>query len=120
MNKPKKFDEIINSVTPLTEASFYILAALASPGHGYGVMQKVGELTRERVQLGPGTIYGALNNLQSLGLIETVDGEGKDRRKLYRLTVIGRRVAEQEITRLEEVARHGRLLLGSGENDEKV
>ncbi len=112
MNKPKRSKEIIRSVTPLTEASFYILSALSTPMHGYGVMQLVSEMTHNRVELGPGTLYGALTNLQALGLIETVASDGSDRRKLYRQTPMGRSVVEKEIDRLEEVTRHGRLLLG--------
>lgn len=114
MNKELSLNEVLKKTTPLTEASFYILAALAEPLHGYGVMQKVSELTYDRVQLGPGTLYGALTNLQSLGLIESVDNVTADRKKVYRLTVIGRQVAEMEIRRLEEMSRHGRLLLGLG------
>jgi DNA-binding PadR family transcriptional regulator len=114
MNTKHSIDEVIKKATPLTEASFYILAALAEPLHGYGVMQKVSELTHDRVQLGPGTLYGALTNLQTLGLIESVDSITVDRKKVYRLTVIGRQVVEMEISRLEEVSRHGRLLLGLG------
>jgi len=104
-------DEVIRKVTPLTEASFYILAALSEPLHGYGIMQKVMELTRGRVQLGPGTLYGALTNLQSMGLIESLDNTGTERKKLYRTTSLGRQVVEYEIDRLEEVVKHGRMLL---------
>jgi len=104
-------DEVIRKVTPLTEASFYILAALSEPLHGYGIMQKVMELTRGRVQLGPGTLYGALTNLQSMGLIESLDNTGTERKKLYCTTYLGRQVVEYEIDRLEEVVKHGRMLL---------
>ncbi len=111
MSVDLNFDDVIKKATPLTEASFYILAALSEPLHGYGVMQKVSDLTRDRVQLGPGTLYGALTNLQSLGLIEPVNGMTADRKRLYRMTDTGRKVAEYEVRRLEEMSRHGRLLL---------
>jgi DNA-binding PadR family transcriptional regulator len=107
-----KIEEIIKKITPLTEATFYILVALKEPLHGYGVMQKVGEISKNRVQLGPGTLYGALSNLQAMGLIETVEEIGHERRKLYSMTEIGLRVAEHEVNRFEELARHGRILLG--------
>ena len=107
-----KLQELIKKSTPLTEASFYILIALNEPLHGYGVMQKVEELSQKRVQLGPGTLYGALSNLQTLGLIEAAGESGSDRRKLYRMTEAGRLVAEHEVNRFEELARHGRQLLG--------
>lgn len=108
-----KIAEIIKKTTPLTEATFYILVALKEPLHGYGVMQKIGEISHHRVQLGPGTLYGALSNLQTLGLIQSVGETGAERRKLYCMTELGRRVAEHEVNRFEELARHGRLLLGS-------
>lgn len=111
MKKDLTFEEVNRRATPLTEASFYILVTLAEPLHGYGIMQKVGELTLDRVQLGPGTLYGALTNLQSLGLIQALDEKSNDRRKQYLITELGRMVAQSEISRLEEVARHGRLLL---------
>lgn len=108
----KKLSEVINKATPMTEASFYILVSLKEALHGYGVMQKVAEISQNRVQLGPGTLYGALSNLQSIGLIEAVDDAGSERRKLYHMTEIGQCVAEHEVNRFEELARHGRHLLG--------
>lgn len=112
LTNEKKMIDLIKKATPLTEASFYILISLREPLHGYGVMQKVAEISQNRVQLGPGTLYGALSNLQSLGLIEAVDEAGSERRKLYHMTEIGQRVAEHEVNRFEELARHGRYLLG--------
>ena len=43
---------------PMTETSFYILLCLRTPNHGYGIVQKVKELTDNEVVLGPGTMYG--------------------------------------------------------------
>ena len=113
MTQKMELQEVLKKASPLTEASYYILVALAEPLHGYGVMQKVEELSSGRVQLGPGTLYGALSNLQSFGLIEGVEDSGaNDRRKLYRMTATGRKIAEYEIARFDEMARHGRQLLG--------
>ncbi len=108
----KQLTELIKKATPLTEASYYILISLKEPLHGYGVMQKVEELSQKRVLLGPGTLYGALSNLQGLGLIEAVGESGNERRKLYCMTEAGREIAEHEVNRFEELAQHGRLLLG--------
>lgn len=112
-------EEIIQKNTPLTEASFYILVSLAEPMHGYGIMQKVKEVSHGRLQLGPGTLYGALSNLQSLGLIVGVEDHGdSERRKIYQMTAIGKQVAEHELARLEEMVINGRKLLGEGgQND---
>ena len=43
---------------PMTETSFYILLCLRTPNHGYGIVQKVKELTDNEVVLGPGTMDG--------------------------------------------------------------
>ncbi|MCL6615298.1 MAG: PadR family transcriptional regulator, partial [Firmicutes bacterium] len=53
---------------PLTESTFYILISLARPRHGYGIIQAVREMSGGRVELGPGTLYGALNRLLRQGL----------------------------------------------------
>jgi DNA-binding PadR family transcriptional regulator len=107
---------VLNKISPMTEASFYILVSLAGPLHGYGIMHKVSEMSNGRLQLGPGTLYGALNNLQAFKLIEGVEDPGSpERRKLYRMTALGRSVAGYEIGRLEEMVRNGkRLLQGKG------
>ena len=51
----------IKDLSPLTETTFYILIALLEPLHGYGIMQKVIKLSRGRIHLGPGTLYGRLD-----------------------------------------------------------
>ena len=40
---------------PMTEATYYILLALMKPGHGYGMMQRIKELSGGRIEMGPGT-----------------------------------------------------------------
>ncbi len=99
---------------PLTETTFCILAALARPRHGYGIMQRVEEASRGRVRLGPGTLYGALTKLVRQGLIARTDDPdgGDERRKLYRLTPLGRAVVEAESRRLVQTVLLGRELLG--------
>ena len=44
----------------LTEAVYYILLALVEPMHGYGIMQQTAALSKGRVRLSAGTLYGAL------------------------------------------------------------
>ena len=98
---------------PLTEPTYCILAALAEPRHGYAIMHWVGEVTGQRVKLGPGTLYGALMSLQDRGFIAPMgEGlEGHERRKVYGLTERGRTLLEAETTRLESMARVGRKAL---------
>ena len=67
--------------TPLTEAFFYILLALRRPNHGYGVIQEVEELTKGRVVLGAGTLYGALQTMQKRGWIRIYSQDTESRKK---------------------------------------
>lgn len=104
--------------TPLTEASYYILISLVTARHGYAVMQTAKELSQGRVQIGPGTLYGALANLQSAGLIEPAEPDPQDpRRKRYVVTGLGRQVIKAEIERLQEMIEHGKAMLVGGGDD---
>lgn len=108
---------------PLTPAVFHVLLALAGrERHGYAIMQEVEETTQGRVAMGPGTLYGTLKRLLRVGWIaeseERPDPRIDDRRRrYYRLTELGRRVAAAEAARLEEAvadARAKRLLPAGG------
>ena len=88
-------------VLPLSPQVLHILLALADGElHGYGIMQEVEERTNGTVKLGPGTLYGAIRRLREDGLIEERPG-ADERRRNYRLTAFGRRVARAEVERLE-------------------
>lgn len=93
----------------LTEAVYYILLSLVEPMHGYGIMQQTAALSRGRLSLSAGTLYGALASLQEKGWIEPLPEEG--RKKEYRLTDTGRRVLEAEIERLSELVENGKEIL---------
>ena len=75
---------------PLSEATFYVLAALREPLHGYALMQKVEAMSEGNVVIGPGTLYGAFAALEKQALIEKLSEI--DRRKTYGLTDKGRLV----------------------------
>ena len=55
------------SSQPMTEAMYYILLALLRPGYGYGMMQRIRELSGGRVDMGPGTLYGVLTRMKQDG-----------------------------------------------------
>ena len=93
----------------LTEAVYYILLSLVEPMHGYGIMQQTAALSRGRLSLSAGTLYGALASLQEKGWIEPLPEEG--RKKEYRLTNAGRTVLEAEIERLSELVENGKEIL---------
>ena len=95
---------------PLTETVYYVLLALHAPLHGYGVMQLVDEMSGGRVNLGAGTLYGALNTLVERGWIVPVVGAAGDRKKEYVITEVGRDVVAVELERLEELRRNGQRI----------
>ena len=101
--------EVLKKASPLTEASYYILVALAEPLHGYGVMQKVEAMSQGTVKIGPGTLYGAFDTLEKSGLIVMVNEE--DRRKSYTLTPKGKTVLLGQIRRLEIMIRSGSTVM---------
>jgi len=102
----------IREISPLTETTFYILISLLEPLHGYGVMQKVINLSKGRIHLGPGTLYGALSNLVRAGLIIPKGSrETNPRRKIYIITELGKELIKYEIRRLKEMVRNGENLL---------
>lgn len=96
---------------PLTETVLYVLLALHSPLHGYGVMQYVSEMSGGRLVLGAGTLYGALTTLSEKNWIEPVAGEKGDRKKAYVITEAGRAAVAIEITRLEELLRNSKRIV---------
>jgi len=96
----------------LTEAVYYILLSLFEPLHGYGIMQKIKELSAGRVNLGAGTLYGAINTLLEKGWIEPEPGEQDSRKKAYRITSLGKETVYTEIARLEELVANGKTITG--------
>ena len=89
---------------PMTETSFYILLCLRQPNHGYGIVQKVKELTKGEILLAPGTMYGSLSKMEKDGLIRFVREEEK--RKSYVITALGKEVLEIEMKRIERLHRN--------------
>lgn len=93
---------------PMTEATYYILLALMKPGHGYGMMQRIKELSRGRITMGPGTLYGVLTRMNKEGLIVLTDAEG--RRKTYSITDDGKQALHAEFIRLKQLVADGSIL----------
>lgn len=96
----------------LTEQMYYVLLALVEPGHGYAAMERIGQLSHGRVQVGPGTLYTLLGRFEREQLIALV--REVENRKVYRLTEKGQAVLEREYDRLRRQAEDGAALLGKG------
>jgi DNA-binding PadR family transcriptional regulator len=103
-----------DSLLPLPVAVFHILIALADRDrHGYSIMQDVSARTEGKVQLSAGTLYSSIRRMLEQGLIEELkdspDPTSTDeRRRYYRLTRFGKRVAAAEVERLTGLVRQAR------------
>lgn len=106
----------------LTPAMFDILLALAGgEKHGYAIMLEFETLSDGATRLGPATLYRSLKQLVEMDLIEESDERpapnDDERRRYYRLTASGERIASEEAARLERLvasARRRGLLRGGG------
>lgn len=103
-----------HDLVPLTPAIFHIMLALADgERHGYGIMLEVDRLTDGLIRLGPGTLYRSIQRMLVEGLISELkehsdDSSDDERRRYYRLTDFGRRVACAESERLAVLVRAAR------------
>jgi DNA-binding PadR family transcriptional regulator len=88
----------------LTETTLLVLLAAYSPRHGYGILQFIEQETQGRVTLGAGTLYGAIGTLQKKGWLEPLEKDGREGKKAYLVTALGRRVVEDEQRRLAEIS----------------
>lgn len=96
----------------LTEAVMYILLSLYTPLHGYGIMQKVSNLSKGRVTLGAGTLYGAINTLVEKNWIKQLDMEDGSRKKEYVITEAGKNSVKTEMLRLGELLTNSKKIAG--------
>jgi DNA-binding PadR family transcriptional regulator len=88
-------DDKLEALLPLSPTAFHVLVSMANgPRHGYAIAQEVEELTRGRIVMGPGTLYGSLQRLATAELIEETPNPGHEglhagRRRYYRITPLG-------------------------------
>src|SRR5262245_45795859 len=103
-----------HSLLPLQTASFHILVALADRDrHGYSIMQDVAARTDGSGQLSPRRFSTPTRHTREHGTIEEPadrpdPARSDERRRYYRLTRFGRRVAAAEVERLDEMLRQAR------------
>lgn len=114
--KETGLDTDLTKYLPLSEATYYVMAALDEPLHGYALMQKVDAMSEGSVAIGPGTLYGAFAALEKQGLIEKVSEQ--DRRKTYGLTGKGRLVLAEQVRRLATMLRNGQFALTQQEKEQ--
>ena len=101
----------------ISEPVFLILLSLAdSPRHGYALLKDIESLSRGRVRLSTGTLYGALRRLLEDGWIARFEQEDTSREKqAYRLTPSGRAHFDGELVRMKQLTRAAAARLRSRE-----
>ena len=102
------------TMLPLPPATFHILLAVADEDrHGYAIIQDVAARTGGELKLSAGTLYRSVQRMLEQGLIveprERPEPDMDDeRRRYYRITPYGRKVAEAEARRLSQLVRMAR------------
>ena len=108
-----------DSLLPLPAPVFQILLSLAEgERHGYALKREIARRTEGKLTLGAGVLYGSINKMLAQGLIEESDERpdphlDDERRRYYKVTAFGRKVAQAETARMRELvdlatARFGR------------
>jgi DNA-binding PadR family transcriptional regulator len=101
----------VESHLPLTPLSIHILLSLVDEErHGYGIMKEIERLTQGLGTSATGPVYLAAQRLLETGLIEESENRpapefDDQRRKYYRLTDLGWRVARAEVDRMSRLIR---------------
>jgi DNA-binding PadR family transcriptional regulator len=99
---------------PLKPVAFQILLSLADgEQHGYAITQDIAGRTSARMRIEPGNLYRSIRTMLDEGLIEESDrrpapDQDDERRRYYRITALGRRVAVAETGRLESMVLEAR------------
>lgn len=91
---------------PMTESGFYILFCLQQSQHGYGISQQVRKMTGGALVISAGTMYGTLSKMEKDGLI--VLEKEEEKRKLYRITELGKEVLQLEMKRIERLYKNSK------------
>ena len=114
-----RYSRDADDLLPLTPGMFHVLIALADgEKHGYAIIKEVARRTDGTIRLSAGTLYTLIRRFVQEGVIaesaERPDPALDDeRRRYYRLTDFGRRVAQAEARRMENalgMARAKRLI----------
>lgn len=101
----------VEALLPLPLPIFHMLLSLSEgERHGYALKREILQRTTGKLNLGSGALYGSINKMMEQGLIEESDERpdphlDDERRRYYRITALGRRVAQAEAIRLRELVR---------------
>ena len=108
----------VQRLLPLPLPVFHMLLALSDgERHGYALKREILRRTNGKLNLGAGALYGSISRMLEQGLIEESEERpdphlDDERRRYYRITSLGRRVAHAEAVRLQELVRLAGTSLG--------
>jgi PadR family transcriptional regulator, regulatory protein PadR len=85
------------------------------PVHGYGISQRIQQVSREVLQVQQGSLYPALHRLEKRGWLQATWGESESGRqaKFYRLSAKGRKQLEREESQWNRLAEAVRLIMST-------
>jgi DNA-binding PadR family transcriptional regulator len=107
----------IDDLLPLSLPVFHMLLELTEgERHGYALKRAILQRTERKINLGSGALYGSINKMLEAQLIEESNERpdphlDDERRRYYRITPFGQRVAEAEAMRLRDLVRLAELRL---------
>lgn len=89
---------------------------ILEPMHGWGIAQRIQQLSQDALQVGQGSLYPALHRLELDGLIssEWAASENNRRAKYYSLTKKGRRRLKTELAEWKRTSQAIALVLQEG------
>jgi len=94
-----------------------VLKILAiGPNHGWGIANRIRQMSHEELSASQGSLYPALHRLEVKGFVKSAmtPSENNRRARVYALTAAGRRHLETETNTWEQfVASMGRILEGA-------
>ena len=93
----------------LTEPMYYILLSLTEERRGVEIMERVLEISHDRIRVGPGTLYAMLPKLEKAGFITETHCEGRQR--WYQITEKGLLTLKEEYQRLAIMLEDGKEML---------
>jgi DNA-binding PadR family transcriptional regulator len=113
-----KVDEGTQAQLPLPPPVFHMLLALCQgERHGYALKREVLRRTNGKLNLGAGALYGSIARMVERGLVEESEARpdthlDDERRRYYRITPLGRRVAQAEALRMRQLVQLADSCLG--------
>ena len=99
----------------LTDSIFFTLLVLTEPIHGYLIMQKVAEITDNKIIIGPATMYTTLGKMVSVGWIE--DKEIDNSKKEYHIIPKGMEVLEKNLKLRQFLLDVAKKFIGGGSDE---